>query len=284
MPPSIRVAISGGGLAGASLAHALMKHSHLDVHVFESATSFKESGAAVGIARNALTALDLIGPSAAESLKRAGAVPQLGVRFKLGEGPDQGALIAEADSKAEDRQLTSIVHRAAFLRELLSDIPKERLHASKTLSTVDKPTGEAEPIILHFNDGSTHGCDILVGADGIHSTVRGLILGEQDAAARPRSTGHWVVMTLQPYAKAQASLGKDLVNSEDPREYMWLGDGHIIMHNVLENGELVQFVVGASSPDIETSDHWQRSVSAAEMGKFFQNGTPGLNKAINEVS
>lgn len=156
MARPIRVAISGGGLAGASLVHALIQHTHLDVHVFESAAEFKEVGAAVGIARNALAALDLIGPSAAESLKRAGAVPQLGVRFKLGEDPDKGALIAEADSNAEKRQLTSIVHRAAFLRELLAVVPKERLHVSKKLTTVSRASGEDGPLTLHFADGSTH--------------------------------------------------------------------------------------------------------------------------------
>ena len=280
----IRIAISGGGLAGASLIHALIKHPHLDVHIFESAAEFKESGAAVGIARNALTALDLIGPSAAESLKRAGAVPQLGVRFKLGCGPDQVALIAEADSKSEDRRLTSIVHRAAFLRELLADIPKERMHASKGLVTADQATGEG-PITLHFTDGSTHECDILIGADGIHSTVRGLVLGGQDVATHPRNTGFWVVMNLQPYDKAQASLGKELVDCEDAREYMWLGNGHMILHNVLENGKLVQFVVGSYDEAAEISQKWQRSVSASEMKKFFQDSSrvPHLNKAINEV-
>lgn len=58
----IWIAISGVGLAGASLIHALVKNPHLDVHIFESAAAFKESGAAVGIARNALAALDLIAP------------------------------------------------------------------------------------------------------------------------------------------------------------------------------------------------------------------------------
>lgn len=283
MAHPIRVAISGGGLAGASLVHALIKHPHLDVHVFESATEFKESGAAVGIARNALAALDLIGPSAAESLKRAGAVPQLGVRFKLGEGPDQGALIAEADSNAENRKLTSIVHRAAFLRELLADIPMERLHVSKKLSTVNRASGEGGPLTLHFTDGSTHECDILIGADGVHSVVRGVVLGDQHAANHARNTGSWVVMTLQPYDKAQASLGKQLVNAEDAREYMWLGDGHIIMHNVLENGELVQFVAGSVDQDAEASAQWQRTVNADNLGKFFENGVPGLNKATKEV-
>lgn len=284
MARPLRVAISGGGLAGASLVHALIKHPHLDVHVFESAAEFKESGAAVGIARNALAALDLIGPSAAESLKRAGAVPQLGVRFKLGEGPDQGALIAEADSNAENRQLTSIVHRAAFLRELLADIPKDRLHGSKKLSTVDRASEEGGPLTLHFADGSTHECDILIGADGVHSVVRGIVLGAEHAADHARNTGSWVIMTLQPYDKAQASLGKELVNAEDAREYMWLGDGNIVMHNVLENGQLVQFVAGSIDGGAEGSDQWQRTVSAESLGKFFELGIPGLNKAIKEVS
>ena len=49
----LRIAISGGGLAGATLANALVKHPHLDVHVYESALEFSERGASVGLALNA---------------------------------------------------------------------------------------------------------------------------------------------------------------------------------------------------------------------------------------
>ncbi|KAK7748107.1 hypothetical protein SLS53_001359 [Cytospora paraplurivora] len=114
-----------------------MLRSHLLIRCY-----IRKSGAAVGIPRNALTALHLIGPSAAESLQRAGTVPQLGVRFKLGHGPIQGAFIHGADSTTEYRRSTSIVHRASFLRELMADIPRERMHASKKLVNVDRPTGE----------------------------------------------------------------------------------------------------------------------------------------------
>lgn len=65
MAHPIRIAISGGGLARASLIHSLLPYTHLDVHIFEAAEAFKEAGMAIGVARNALTALDLIGPSAA---------------------------------------------------------------------------------------------------------------------------------------------------------------------------------------------------------------------------
>lgn len=164
MAQTIRVAISGGGLAGASLIQALLKYPNLDVHIFESAKAFKEAGAAVGLARNALDALDLIGASAAQCLERAGAVPLKGVRFMLAQG--DGAMIAEADAESQAKRVTSIVHRAAFLWELLAGVPEERMHVPKKLESVSGQAANDGPLILHFTDGSTHECDILIGADG----------------------------------------------------------------------------------------------------------------------
>ncbi|RYP43458.1 hypothetical protein DL770_011673 [Monosporascus sp. CRB-9-2] len=187
MSHPIRIAISGGGLAGAYLIHALLNYNLLDVHIFESAATFKEAGAAIGVARNALAALDLIGHSAARCLERAGAVPMRGVRFMLAQ-------------------------------ELLADVPRERMHASKKLDKVDQ--NHDGSIRLHFADGTTHECDILVGAEGIYSTVRKFILGEGDPAAFPRNTGSWAVMTLKPYAEARASIGERPVDIEDAREYI----------------------------------------------------------------
>jgi salicylate hydroxylase len=124
----IRIAITGGGLAGATLFHALLTYPYLDVHIFESAVVFKEAGMAIGVSRNALDALDLIGPSASQCLQRAGAVPMRGVRFMLAQGEGAGSVIDEADDK-DGRRVVHIVQRAAFLRELLANVPQERMHA-----------------------------------------------------------------------------------------------------------------------------------------------------------
>jgi salicylate hydroxylase len=75
MTDRIRIGIVGGGLAGLTLAIAFIKHSHLEVHVYESATQFTERGAGIGLSPLALEALDDIIPSAVELLKtEAGAV------------------------------------------------------------------------------------------------------------------------------------------------------------------------------------------------------------------
>ncbi|KAL9107051.1 MAG: hypothetical protein Q9227_007997 [Pyrenula ochraceoflavens] len=281
MSRSIRIAINGGGLAGACLIHALLPYEHLDVHIFESAPAFKESGMAIGIARNALSALDLIGPLAAQCLERAGAVPMVGVRFMLAQGEGMGNMIDETKEEATGKRVTSIVHRAAFLRELLVSVPKERMHADKRLEKVDHNSNGS--ITLRFADESDHECDILIGADGIHSTVRKIILGKDDAAASPRNTGSWCIMTLKPYTEARAKIGEQLVNIDDAREYSWIGDTSYILHNVLQQGELVQLVVASHEKEAENSDKWTRTVSADELRKMYAAWPPHLSKAVDEL-
>lgn len=60
MTPPVRIATPAGGVAGAVLMHVLLRHSHLDVHIFKSAADFKGAGLAIWIARNGLGALDLL--------------------------------------------------------------------------------------------------------------------------------------------------------------------------------------------------------------------------------
>lgn len=81
--PLIKIAVIGGGLAGAVVAHALIKHPHLDVHVFESAPEFSERGAAVGLAENAQRALEqIVGDAEGRAiLDKAGAVVQASSRM-----------------------------------------------------------------------------------------------------------------------------------------------------------------------------------------------------------
>lgn len=69
-PYTFSVAIVGGGIGGLSLALGLLKYPHIDVHVYESASSFGEIGAGVGLAPNAQRALELIGPTAKEAFMK----------------------------------------------------------------------------------------------------------------------------------------------------------------------------------------------------------------------
>ena len=63
-PYPLRVAIVGGGIGGLCAALGLLKYPHIDVQVYEAASSFGEIGAGLGIASNAQRALELISPEA----------------------------------------------------------------------------------------------------------------------------------------------------------------------------------------------------------------------------
>ncbi|KAF2206737.1 hypothetical protein CERZMDRAFT_52467 [Cercospora zeae-maydis SCOH1-5] len=277
-PSKVRIAISGGGMAGATLMHALIKHDHLDAHIFESAAEFREAGMAVGMTRNAFQSLELIGSSAREALERAGSVPHYGARLMLALGPDAGKMIDEIDGRKDGKRLTSIVHRAALLKELLASVPADRMHASKKLKTVDRSS--EGPLALHFEDGSTHETDILIGADGIHSTVRKMILGESDPAAAPVSANMLAIPTLQPYEKLKPILGADYVDTKDPREWGWIGSGGFMMHNVLNEGEVIQFIATVKT---DTGDAWMKEVDAEEFKSHFEGWPTHLRDALSAV-
>ncbi|KAI1854454.1 hypothetical protein JX266_000572 [Neoarthrinium moseri] len=153
------------------------------------------------------------------------------------------------------------------------------MHISKKLERVDCTDGGPTTLCL-FTDGSTYDCDILVGADGIYSTVRKILLGEEDPAAHLRNSGWWAVMALKPYEEARACLGSEYVDANNAREHSWIGGGTYILHNVSNDGHLVQFVISARDADAEASDSWQRVVSVEDILKLYQDWPPYLKDAV----
>lgn len=100
-------------------------------------------------------------------------------------------------------------------------------------------------------------------------------------------------MTLQPFDKAQASLGKELVDIENACEYGWIGQNALLMHNILSNGgEPVQFAIASNDTGLSNDtgvdsgslDRWQRNVRVDEIKKLFKDFPPHINKAVDEAS
>ncbi|KAI1084242.1 salicylate hydroxylase [Whalleya microplaca] len=243
----VRIAVIGGGLAGATLANALVHIPCVDVHVFESASEFSERGAAVGLAKNAQLALQQILPSALDILAKAGAVPMNSSRIVLGSGPEAESLILDlADS---DPGLN--VHRASLLRELLAPLPKEILHSNKRLTAIDhqNPDSKSTGLELTFQDGTVLHFDAVVGADGIFSFVRQHVLHDAPAPEQYSAVpaGFWDCRNVVPFSKAKETLGNKFFELD--RQYDWVGDGAFIMHDVLENRSVVQCVVSGIEKD-----------------------------------
>ncbi|KAI2616245.1 FAD/NAD(P)-binding domain-containing protein [Hypoxylon sp. NC1633] len=258
---AIRIAIIGGGLAGATLANALLQVPQVHVEIYESAPEFSERGAAVILTSIAQKSLRRAIPSAREVLNKAGAVSMNSTRLVIGSGPEAGAVIADMGQSGNPGL---VIHRASLLRELLVSIPQELLHTNKKLTAIRSTT---ECVQISFEDGSTSAFDAVIGADGVFSNVRKYVLGDGAADETASPAGFWDSRILIPYEKAKSRLGAEYFEMD--RQYGWMGDGAFIMHDVLEDRKMVQCVISAVETDppkdrkrLLTREHLSQTLSS----------------------
>ena len=131
------------------------------------------------------------------------------------------------------------VHRAHFLDELVDLVPKKRTHFSKRLTTIEDKTKEGGRIILHFEDRSSIETDAVVGADGIHSTVRLYLLGQMHPAAKAVFAGSVAYRGLVDMDQAVEKLGAELSSNS----IQLLGPGTAIMSYPIDHGEILNVVL-----------------------------------------
>ncbi|KAF2683682.1 FAD/NAD(P)-binding domain-containing protein [Lentithecium fluviatile CBS 122367] len=215
----LRIVMIDGGLAGATLMNALLKHSHLSPEMFKSAPEFSERGAAVGIAQNGQAALDELGPEIAGSLDRAGAVVMTSKSDS--DGPQAGELVFNLPGE----QRGKVAHRKELLDKLPAPRPKSHMHSNKRVTNIEPVSGNSAygSLKIHFQDGSVHEADAVIGADGVHGYVHTHILGPSHPALKSKFS--------------------------DQRQYGWIGSGGFFMHDVLDGGKTLQCVTCAQTDE-----------------------------------
>ncbi|GAD81525.1 FAD-dependent monooxygenase [Nocardia asteroides NBRC 15531] len=167
--------VIGGGIAGPVAATAL-RLAGVDAHVYEAYSGPSDGiGSGLALAPNGVAALDIIG---AGDAVRAIALPVRGMRLAVG-GREHVLPVLP------DQPPLQVVDRGELHRTLHDHAVGAGVgfRYDKRLTHVDE---HADGVTAHFADGSTATADILIGADGIRSTVRGLI---DPAAPGPDYTG-----------------------------------------------------------------------------------------------
>jgi 2-polyprenyl-6-methoxyphenol hydroxylase-like FAD-dependent oxidoreductase len=163
-------AVVGAGLVGIATAIALKK-SGFDVEIFERRTAVTPDGFGIAITTNGMLALRELG--IAESLIEVGA------RIDRAEIRDpQNRTISDLPMKRIALGLGDysygfsrrVLH--GRLLELLGDVP---IHAGAELTRVAERGKQA---VAAFHNGHEAAYDLVVGADGVHSTMRRLLHGE----------------------------------------------------------------------------------------------------------
>ncbi|RAH87290.1 monooxygenase [Aspergillus japonicus CBS 114.51] len=229
-PPNLRpckVLIAGGGISGLTLALSLEKHG-VDYLLLEAYPDLApRRGGGIAVMPNGARILDQLG-CFEDLYQRAGgsAVSRLYLR-----GPD-GQVLAIVDHTDKDlterRTYDHLMHyshrhgypniwvdRHHLLRTLHDHITdKSRLLPNKRITTVHHlPDG----VEVTTADGSTYRGEILVGADGTHSTVRQAIvaratalgLGKEYSEEEQIPSTYDCIFGLSPYHPGLAEAGEE---------------------------------------------------------------------------
>jgi FAD-dependent urate hydroxylase len=183
-----QVLVVGAGIAGLAVARALAR-AGFSAEVVEREPVWDESGTGIYLAGNAARALRVLG------LERAVLGRGIVIRRQR-VSDDRGRLLVEVD-----------------LAELWDGVgpclalPRAHLHASLLEGARDVPIrmgahvrGLREQngtVSVEFGDGTAGEYDLVIGADGVHSTVRRLVFGSE-ATAQPVGQVGWRFVTACP--------------------------------------------------------------------------------------
>lgn len=169
----MRVLISGGGIAGLTLAHFLHQHGLTPV-VIERASGLRREGYAIDFFG--------IGYEVAERMNLIDQLADQQIPFDvLAYVNAQGELIAKLDMalvrKITNGKYMGLMH--GTLVEALYGVLAETVEVRFGCELLRVLQGR-EAVEVTFNDGRTESFDLLIGADGVHSGTRTLVFGPED--------------------------------------------------------------------------------------------------------
>jgi salicylate hydroxylase len=224
-PRSLKVLIAGGGIGGITAALALRRRG-IEAVLFEQADAFRQVGAGIQVSSNAVRVLR--GLDLADTLARVAVYPEARDYRAWDSGERLFWTPLGARAEAHFGAPYYHVHRADLLDVLLSGLGDAHCHLNARVASFEQ---DANGVAVTVGDGRSFAGDALIGADGIHSTVRGQLFG----AEYPRYTGNVAWRGLVP-AERVAHLGLERVTG------VWMGPDRSIVQYYVSSGRTFNWI------------------------------------------
>src|SRR5246127_3391274 len=168
---ALSVAIVGAGMGGLATA-ATLRLVGIDVTVYEQASQFARIGAGIQVGCNAMKVLRRLG---LEPMLRAQSFyPRSWNNRDWRTGDIKFDMIFGESAEAKYGAPYLLAHRGDLHMALASAVPAECIRLSHKLVGLDETS---DGVRLTFANGATAVADAVIGADGVHSTVRDILFG-----------------------------------------------------------------------------------------------------------
>lgn len=250
-----QIAVVGAGIAGLATAIALARRG-LSCQVFEQTQRLGEVGAGLQLSPNAVRLLHRWG--LADRLRTTAVRAEA---IEMRRWSDNG-LLRRSELGAHSEEVFGApyytVHRADLHGALLEQLPAGTLRLGARCTGVrEDPDG----VELSFADGTRHRAAAVVGADGIHSVVRGNLVADA-----PRNSGESIYRGLVPAERVPFL-------TEEPRVVLWLGPGRHTVCYPVSAGKLVSFAATAPAGDWHT-ESWTAQGRVADLLAAYPDWHP----------
>ena len=241
------IAIVGAGMGGLAVA-ATLRQVGFDVGVYEQTARFARIGAGIQMMPNSTKVLRGIG---VEDCLRETAFAPYSHLNRIGDTGEVTRELPMPESLYGAPYLC--MHRADLHGALSSVLPDDIIHLGKKLVGLDQA---GDRVTLAFADGTEASANAVIGADGVHSTVRDIIVG-------PDAPIHKGRIAYRAVFPASLMNGKDIGRS---RTKWWGADRHIVIYYTKKDRSEIYFVTSVPEPaEWVTAESWSAKGDVKEL-------------------
>jgi salicylate hydroxylase len=262
------ILIAGGGIGGLAAALALARKG-IRAQVIEQAGEFKEIGAGIQLGPNVFRMFEVLGLTGAVS--KLAVFPKSLTMLDVMTGEEVTSIPLDDAFRKTFKHPYALIYRPDLLNVLLEACRASDLIRFDTSQKVVAVDERADGVIARTAGGRDYAGAALIGADGLWSTIRQLVVGD----GKPQVAGHITYRAVLPTSEVPEHLRRWSMT-------FWAGEKvHLVIYP-LRGGELYNLVAVFHSSRYE--EGWDSFGDPAELNERFAKTCEPVRTLLGKIN